>query len=234
MSKCARSQALRTQGSLKIKCWEGELNITFHKDFFSEDPTLPVIMKGAGIQRYYYTFDMSQGQIEYLKEDEYLEKCCNAEKSHHHEIDRIAMQGMTGANDKIRLLMSIVPAGMYLGNSCNYILPSENMPLLCLLGLFNSKLANFFFRSFSTNSNVNGYEVEAIPICDMPKTISKIITGNVNQILAEKEEKHDADTQSLEDEIDSLVYHLYDLTYDEVLIVDPNQPFTREEYESKQ
>lgn len=28
-----------------------------------------------------------------------------------------------------------------------------------------------------------------------------------------------------------LVYHLYGLTYDEVLIVDPETPITREEYE---
>ncbi len=31
--------------------------------------------------------------------------------------------------------------------------------------------------------------------------------------------------------LDSLVYHLYNLTYDEVLIVDPDTPITREEYE---
>jgi adenine-specific DNA-methyltransferase len=34
-------------------------------------------------------------------------------------------------------------------------------------------------------------------------------------------------------EIDSLVYHLYGLTYDEVLIVDPQIPITREEYETQ-
>lgn len=33
--------------------------------------------------------------------------------------------------------------------------------------------------------------------------------------------------------LDMLVYNLYDLTYDEVLIVDPNPPFTREEYETQ-
>ncbi len=34
-------------------------------------------------------------------------------------------------------------------------------------------------------------------------------------------------------EIDLRVYHLYGLTYDEVRIVDPNTPITKEEYESK-
>ena len=31
--------------------------------------------------------------------------------------------------------------------------------------------------------------------------------------------------------IDRLVYHLYGLTYEEVLVIDPMPPFAREEYE---
>ena len=38
------------------------------------------------------------------------------------------------------------------------------------------------------------------------------------------------DTSALESEIDLLVYHLYGLTYDDVLIVDPETPITKEEY----
>lgn len=36
-----------------------------------------------------------------------------------------------------------------------------------------------------------------------------------------------------EEQIDLLVYHLYGLTYDEVLIVDPEIPITKEEYEKQ-
>ena len=35
-----------------------------------------------------------------------------------------------------------------------------------------------------------------------------------------------------EQQIDLFIYHLYGLTYDEVLIIDPTPPFTRKEYES--
>ena len=51
----------------------------------------------------------------------------------------------------------------------------------------------------------------------------------VETILTLKESK--ADTLKLEQQIDFIVYHLYGLTYDEVLIVDPETPITREEYE---
>ena len=220
------------QRAITIKCYEGELNVTSHRPFFSSDPSLPVIMKGAGIQKYYYTFDMSQGQIEHLKEKEYLKKCGNSEKAHHHETERIVMQGMTGANDKIRLVMSIVPKGMYLGHSCKYILPSEDISMKCLLGFMNSKLANFFFRCFSTNSNVNGYEIEAIPICDIPKDIAGKLENCVTIIMSSRGKNHPTNTSKEETAIDLLVYHLYGLTYDEVLIVDPETPITKEEYEN--
>ena len=41
-----------------------------------------------------------------------------------------------------------------------------------------------------------------------------------------------SDNSTLESCITLLVYHLYGLTYDEVLIVDPEIPITREEYET--
>ena len=52
----------------------------------------------------------------------------------------------------------------------------------------------------------------------------------VDQILAAKKGNMFEDTSALESEIDLLVYHLYGLTYDDVLIVDPETPITKEEY----
>lgn len=40
-----------------------------------------------------------------------------------------------------------------------------------------------------------------------------------------------ADISNEEKEIDKLVYKLYKLTFNEVLIIDPQTPITREEYE---
>lgn len=54
------------------------------------------------------------------------------------------MQGMTGANDKIRLVMTIVPKGIYLGHSCKYILLPPNIDIHFALGFYNSKLVNWF------------------------------------------------------------------------------------------
>jgi hypothetical protein len=57
----------------------------------------------------------------------------------------------------------------------------------------------------------------------------EMMEGLVNQILEGK--RNGIDTYVFESEIDHLVYKLYGLTYDEVLIIDPTPPFTQEEYE---
>lgn len=54
----------------------------------------------------------------------------------------------------------------------------------------------------------------------------------IDLIIVSKKTNPQTNTGTLEYQIDLLVYRLYGLTYDEVHIVDPNTPITREEYES--
>lgn len=52
----------------------------------------------------------------------------------------------------------------------------------------------------------------------------------VDDILMQKKDNPQVDTKSLEMKIDSIVYKLYGLTYDEVLIVDSKTEISREGY----
>ena len=210
---------LKTFDKLPLKCYEGELNMTFHKSYFIKDKSKPKIFKGASIQRYFYTEQMSQGEIEYLNEDKYLLDF-SGEKSVHHNLERIAMQGMTGANDKIRIIMSLIPKGIYLANSCNYLLPNKELPSKYLLALMNSRIINWYFRCFSTNSNVNGYEVESFPVPFSRNEYKEILIEIVDQILNIKKDNPQADTSDLEHQIDHLVYQLYGLTEEEIAIIE--------------
>ncbi|TRU43729.1 MAG: class I SAM-dependent DNA methyltransferase [Microcystis aeruginosa Ma_QC_Ca_00000000_S207] len=56
------------------------------------------------------------------------------------------------------------------------------------------------------------------------------ITALVNKILAAKKDDPTADTSELEKQIDHLVYKLYQLTYNEVKIIDPEFALTEQEY----
>lgn len=142
------------------------------------------------------------------------------EKSSHHRFERIAMQGMTGANDKIRLVMAIIPQGYYLANSCNYILPLQAIDLYCLLGFLNSKAINWFFRCFSTNSNVNGYEVDNFPISQLSQNIQARISALVKDIIKTKCVNHSTDTSPIEKQIDRLVYQAYELSKEDIKIIE--------------
>ena len=203
-----------------LKCYEGELNMTFHKKYFTTDIFNPKILKGAAIQRYYFTLHMSQGEIEYLDEKKYMAEFGKSDKSKHHNHIRIAMQGMTGANDKNRIVMSIVPQGYYLANSCNYIFAPDNIDIYALLGLLNSKLINWFFRCFSTNSNVNGYEIDNLPIPDISEDIQTKLRDLVLTIMKKKNSNIYSDTQNEESRIDDIVYQLYNLENEEISVIE--------------
>ncbi len=207
---------------LNIHCIEGELNMTFHRKYFLSTRNNNIILKGAAIQRYYWTEDMSQGMIEFLDVNRINADFPNSDKIiQHHKKERIAMQGMTGANDKIRLIATLVPKGVYLANSCNYILSNdEKYDLKYVLGLFNSYLMNWYFRRFSTNSNVNGYEVDSLPLKGLSIAQQQPIIDLVDEILAAKKANPQADTTEQERKIDKLVYQLYGLTEQEIQIIE--------------
>ena len=74
--------------------------------------------------------------------------------------------------------------------------------------------------------NINGNQIKSIPLPNSTN-IRQSIISLVEKVL------ETGGNKIVENEIDLLVYQLYGLTYDEVLIVDPETPITREEYESR-
>ena len=76
-------------------------------------------------------------------------------------------------------------------------------------------------------------QLQQVPLAETEEQKESDLANIVSKILLVKKTNPSADTSALESEIDRLVYHLYSLTYDEVLIVDPETPITREEYENQ-
>lgn len=75
-------------------------------------------------------------------------------------------------------------------------------------------------------------QLARLPINNDNPELYKMISIKTKEIVNSKKRSNEINTASIEVEIDHLVYHLYDLTYDEVLIVDPQTPISRKEYES--
>ena len=115
---------------------------------------------------------------------------------------------------------------------------SGEFSLNLLWAILNSRLATFFHFNHSPKATKGAFpkilvqDIKDFPLPNIPQKIQKIIEERVDSILNHKRATSQYDTIAQENEIDLIVYHLYDLTYDEVLIIDPQTPISREEYES--
>ena len=108
---------------------------------------------------------------------------------------------------------------------------------LKLMGWIHSKLFNYIYECYFEGLRMSGnylpFTAPYLSCMCVPVNINFLEIDNlVMSILSAKRLALDTDITALEQQIDLLIYHLYDLTYDEVLIVDPQTSITREEYEA--
>lgn len=124
------------------------------------------------------------------------------------------------------ILCSIDFEGVFAEQSVYMVLPkSDSIDVKIINSVLNSKIATFYFQNMLiTNPEaypyLQHYDLENLLV---PKILSHIqpyylsvIEKIIANIIADK------DTQKLEDQIDLMVYKLYELTYEEVKIVDEN------------
>jgi hypothetical protein len=220
------------------RCYEGEVNLTFHKKYLRKEKDNNAIMiKGAAVQKWHIKEKMSQGEIEYLDVENYLNEN-SGPKTMHHTHKRIVMQGITGVDETYRLKMTLVDKNIFCGNSVNYILIDKpHASYEYLLAILNSTLLNWYFKVFSTNSNVNGYEVNNFPIPKIPISEQKRYKDIVDKILAItkpadywNDKTKQAKVRDFESQLDELVYSLYGLIGKEIKIVEGNNTVKRSEF----
>ncbi|NHB52131.1 class I SAM-dependent DNA methyltransferase [Helicobacter pylori] len=121
--------------------------------------------------------------------------------------------------------------GYFYAEATSFILTGEH--LRYLLGMLHSKLITFAFKTFYAGGGLgeSGYRykkafIERLPIPQItPKNqeLADKITALVEQILQAKAKDPKANTQELEKEIDALVYQLYNLTDEEIKIIEDRQ-----------
>ncbi len=121
--------------------------------------------------------------------------------------------------------------GYFYAEATSFILTGEH--LCYLLGMLHSKLITFAFKTFYAGGGLgeSGYRykkafVERLPIPQITEKNQELadkITDGAKQILALKEKDPKANTQKLEKEIDALVYQLYNLTDEEIKIIENGQ-----------
>ncbi|WRF08522.1 class I SAM-dependent DNA methyltransferase [Helicobacter pylori] len=110
------------------------------------------------------------------------------------------------------------------------IITGDKMEIKYITALLNSKCIYFAMRKFYMGGGIEGElktnNLEKIPIpkiTEKNQELADKITDCAKQILALKEKDPKANTQKLEKEIDALVYQLYNLTDEEIKIIENGQ-----------
>jgi len=104
--------------------------------------------------------------------------------------------------------------------------------LKTLAALLNSKPLRWYYEASFPTLHVQRDELASLPIPNFifDANAQSLIVPVVDKILASRKASVSSEITILGHQIDQIFYHLYGLTYDEILIVDPDTPITREEY----
>ncbi len=121
--------------------------------------------------------------------------------------------------------------GYFYAEATSFILTGEHLHYL--LGMLHSKLITFAFKTFYAGGGLgeSGYRykkafIERLPIPKITpenQELADKITDCAKAILEAKEKDPKANTKELEKEIDALVYQLYNLTDEEIKIIEAGQ-----------
>ncbi len=110
------------------------------------------------------------------------------------------------------------------------IVTGDKMEIKYITALLNSKCIYFAMRKFYMGGGIEGElktnNLEKIPIPQITEKNQELadkITDGAKAILEVKEKDPKANTQKLEKEIDALVYQLYNLTDEEIKIIEDGQ-----------
>ena len=135
-------------------------------------------------------------------------------------------------------LIAALDTNQFIARDNLYILVSNNIKYSeeLILGLLNSYLLNWYYQNIINNevgevlAQVKKGHLSLLPIPDVSLPFFIEIEKMVDKILTAKKSDPNADTSELEKQIDHLVYKLYQLTYNEVKIIDPEFALTEQEY----
>lgn len=126
----------------------------------------------------------------------------------------------------------IEPIFSYLNNEAYVMLSlnvikTQRINVKYLTAILNSKLIAFWLKHKGKMQG-NNYQIDKEPLLNIPivtinsknQKIADELINLVDEILKVKEQDKNANTQELENKINSLVYKLYDLTEDEIKIIE--------------
>ena len=214
----------------------GEINQTIYRKYITDNPKMTKLLKGVEVGRYRINEKLSQGYREWFDEKTFLDE---KSKKDIVEQKRIATQRITGVDERLRIVATIIDPKVYFADSTNSIsiIPSSKYSLEYLLGLINSSLFQWRFKLTSTNNNVGTNELNSMPFRKisfsdkLEVSVYKDIVSKVKHLIVlnykisetnipQEKEVISRKVEAIDRKINRLVYNLYYLTEDKIKIVE--------------
>jgi hypothetical protein len=189
-----------------------------------------------------------KGRYSYPKIDTWLdysnpEKMRSSKFKELFDSEKIIIRGSSGL---LRILAIYDEEKIYTSHKCILVINKCNLPqehkeylsqkhleLKYLLAILNSQLIDFYYASvYGGFIDVYPNNLKELPIKVISFEKQQTLIKLVDKILKKKKIDIKADVSEIEQQIDNLVYKLYELTYEEVKIIDPEFTLTEKEYEA--
>jgi adenine-specific DNA-methyltransferase len=205
-----------------VNCYQGDINVSSRKGDLRNVKTDFLLVRGEHVQAYGVNLsdtDPDRRWIEIQKSElkGTLEQVTR---------ERLVMQGISNMGTKFRLQVGKIPAGVVVGHSANVLeIINDDIDVNSTLAILNSKLMNWYYKKISTNNNVNIYEMDDLPIRVFKGEKLKKINSLVNRVLEIKSTKNptsklNEEIESLQSQIDILVYELYEIESSKIRIIE--------------
>ncbi len=153
-----------------VKSYQGEVNETNERerDAITCCDSDPLVLHGSNITMYAVR-SASQGEDIHLNIGKFLAGKGKDSKAYAFRSERVGFQRSSPQNNFRRIIAARIPRNSFCLDTVSYITEeSSAIDLDLLLAFLNSKILDWFFRLRSTNSKVNEYQFNALP---MPTTI---------------------------------------------------------------
>lgn len=187
---------------------QGNINTIHLNKIHSRHPTSILIAKGENIHRYLLDENLMFGQDT---------KFVRGLATDNHDGEVVVCQNITGTTDNYRIHACRAECKktniVFLHSANIAYLPSPRAALLTV-GLLNSHLLDWIFRTTSTNNHVNLYELEELPI----PSEAALQSAETDELVALV--RHAETGKDVQAEIDAMVYRLYGLTAEEIALVE--------------
>lgn len=191
---------------------QGDFNLTNESFCFSTRLTDVKMYRGCHVHRFYIEDEVE----EYIQNNH---KASYISRNEHGVF--LVCQNISGMTDKQRFNVAISKNNRCLfGHTVNKIELKSMYNPKYIMAILNSKIIDWYFRKTSTNNHVNIYELEQLPIPKANREQEELITSLIDSIVTKKRNNPNSDISSLEKEIDAIVYQLYNLTPEEIAVIE--------------